>query len=194
MFEIKKRYDFDIEVKRSKFLATLVPVGLLDVTLAKLKEEHPKARHFIVAWRKLNEFNQTVEYSTDDGEPKGTSGKPTLNVLRGSELINTAVIIVRYFGGIKLGTGGLVRAYGDAAKAVIEAAELHPFESKYPLCVAVQYTHHNKLEHFLESLDVLIEDKQYDVSTVTLKLKVTREQEEKIQTYQIQQQIFHIEK
>ena len=62
------------------------------------------------AYRHLNEFEQIVENSSDDGEPKGTSGKPNLAVLAGNELINTAVIIVRYFGGIKLGTGGLVRA------------------------------------------------------------------------------------
>ena len=84
--------------------------------------KHPKARHHVYAYRYLNEYEQIVENSSDDGEPKGTSGKPSLHVLAGHELINTAVIIVRYFGGIKLGTGGLVRAYSDAVNSVINNA------------------------------------------------------------------------
>jgi len=76
-----------------------------------LKIEHPKARHIVYAYRELNEFNQIIENSSDDGEPKGSSGVPVLNVLRGEEFINVAILVVRYFGGIKLGIGGLVRAY-----------------------------------------------------------------------------------
>ncbi|MGN8592033.1 UNVERIFIED_CONTAM: YigZ family protein, partial [Campylobacter jejuni] len=78
--------------------------------------------------RTLNEYNQIIEDKSDDGEPKGTSGIPSLNVLRGYDLVNTAVITVRYFGGTKLGTGGLVRAYSDAANAAINNASLLTFE------------------------------------------------------------------
>jgi len=102
MVDISVESSCDIEVKQSKFLSFILPITLLDKRLEALKSQHPKARHFIVAWRKLNEFEQILEYSTDDGEPKGTSGRPVLNVLRGVELINSAVIIVRYFGGTKL--------------------------------------------------------------------------------------------
>jgi len=69
-----------------------------------LRESHPKARHIVYAYRELNEFEQIVENSSDDGEPKGSSGVPVLNVLRGEDFINVAILVVRYFGGIKLGT------------------------------------------------------------------------------------------
>lgn len=105
---IKQHFENTLEVKQSKFIAHLVPFTIYEQTLQHLKQQHPKARHFVTAFRYLNEFEQIVESSSDDGEPKGTSGKPSLMVLQGKEIINTAVIVVRYFGGTKLGTGGLV--------------------------------------------------------------------------------------
>ena len=84
-----------LEVKQSKFIAHLIPYSLYQKTLDDLKQEHPKARHFVVASRYINEFDQIVEHCSDDGEPKGTSGKPTLAVLAGQGLINSAFIIVR---------------------------------------------------------------------------------------------------
>ncbi len=76
------------------------------------------------AIRYLNEYNQIVENSSDDGEPKGCAGVPALNILRGKDLINCAVLIVRYFGGIKLGTGGMARAYALSVKEVIEISDI----------------------------------------------------------------------
>ena len=78
--------------------------------------------------RYINEFDQIVENQTDDGEPKGSAGKPSLDVLRGAELVNTALITVRYFGGIKLGIGGMVRAYGGAVNEVISQSNLVKYE------------------------------------------------------------------
>lgn len=117
-----------IEIKGSKFIAHLMPIGMFESEMVRLRAEHPKAVHWVSASRSLNEFDQIVESSSDDGEPKGTSGKPTLAVLQGHELINAAIITVRYFGGTKLGPGGLVRAYADAANAAYANAELLPYE------------------------------------------------------------------
>ncbi|ECC1850868.1 YigZ family protein, partial [Campylobacter jejuni] len=103
------------------------------------------------AYRVLNDFNQIVEDKSDDGEPKGTSGMPTLNVLRGYDLINAALITVRYFGGIKLGTGGLVRAYSDAANAVINNSSLLSFELKKNISIAIDLKNLNRFEHFLKT-------------------------------------------
>ena len=114
MYFIQDTYTKILEIKQSKFIAYLLPYNRYQKTLEELKQEHPKARHFVVAYRYLNEYGQIVEYSSDDGEPKGTSGKPTLMVIQGADLINSAIITIRYFGGTKLGTGGLVRAYSDA--------------------------------------------------------------------------------
>ena len=86
-----------LEIKKSKFIVSLFPYADFNQVMERLKHEHPKARHHVYAYRFLNEFEQIVENSSDDGEPKGTSGRPSLTVLAGHELINSAVIIVRYF-------------------------------------------------------------------------------------------------
>ena len=107
----------------SRFLAHLVPLGEFEAQLKNLVESHKKAVHFVRATRKINEFSQIVESSSDDGEPKGSSGVPTLNVLRGKGLVNCGAIVVRYFGGKLLGVGGLVRAYSNATLLAVENAE-----------------------------------------------------------------------
>lgn len=151
-----------LEVKQSKFIAHLVPYALYDATLNRLKEEHPKARHFVVAWRYINEYDQVVEHCSDDGEPKGTSGKPTLAVLAGHELINTAVIIVRYFGGTKLGTGGLVRAYSDACNAVIQHSELLVYVKRCQYVFSVAYSDISLIEYRLQESRIDVQTKVFD--------------------------------
>jgi uncharacterized YigZ family protein len=116
-----------------------------------LKQEHPKARHFVYAYRYLNEFDQIVENCSDDGEPKGTSGKPSLKVLNGAEIINTAVIIVRYFGGIRLGTGGLVKAYSDAVNKVCENSIFLIYEKLETKVLKLKYNQLGQIEYLLNS-------------------------------------------
>lgn len=136
-----------IEIKGSKFIAFLMPISEYEEQMSYLRSIHPKAVHFVSATRSLNEFDQIVEYSGDDGEPKGTSGKPTLSVLQGHELINAAVITVRYFGGTKLGPGGLVRAYAEAANAAYAQAELLPYEKLYTQRFSCEYTNVSMVEY-----------------------------------------------
>ena len=148
--------------KQSKFIAHLMPYSMYREVLEALKVEHPKARHFVTAFRYINEFDQVVEGSSDDGEPKGTSGKPTLAVLKGNELINAGVITVRYFGGTKLGTGGLVRAYSDATNMAIDAAELIPYQKEETLRVSCAYTDIGKVSYLLENLGIKVIEKEFD--------------------------------
>lgn len=157
-----------LEVKQSKFIAHLVPYELFAQTLAALQEEHPKARHFVVAWRYMNEFDQIVEHCSDDGEPKGTSGRPTLAVLSGNGLINTAVIIVRYFGGTKLGTGGLVRAYSDACNLVIKNSELLDYVKLDAYTFHVIYTDLSLIEYRLDELGIRACEKEFDENGVII--------------------------
>jgi putative IMPACT (imprinted ancient) family translation regulator len=110
----------------------------------------------------LNEYDQVVEYSGDDGEPKGTSGKPTLSVLQGHELINAAIITVRYFGGTKLGPGGLVRAYAQAANAAFAAAELITYEKHFRHTIACEYTNISIVEYEALQHKVHIVSKTFD--------------------------------
>ena len=154
MKTIEKEISAAQEIKKSSFIAYLAPLASFEALRARLRRQHPKARHIVWAYRALNEPGQIVENSSDDGEPKSTAGAPCLNALRGAELINAAVLVVRYFGGIKLGTGGLVRAYASSANAAIEAAAssgtLTDFFLKRRCAFFVPFAAVAKFEHFLK--------------------------------------------
>ena len=162
MYFIKKEYENTLEVKQSKFIAHLIPYNEYETLLQKLKQQHPKARHFVTAYRYLNEYEQVVEHSSDDGEPSGTSGKPSLMVLQGRELINSAVIVVRYFGGTKLGTGGLVRAYSDAVNLVIEKAELHEYKKELSKKIIFDYSDVRFIDYECQEFDITVIQKEFD--------------------------------
>lgn len=163
------------EEKKSKFIAYLVPYVSFDEVMNKLRDEHPKARHFVYAYRYLNEFEQIVENSSDDGEPKGTSGKPSLAVLGGNEMINTAVIIVRYFGGVKLGTGGLVRAYGDSVNEVIKISKLYEYKKLIYKTLICDYNELSIVEYLLNQNDITIKSKEF-LTNISLKIELTQNQ------------------
>ncbi len=145
MKTIEKEISAAQEIKKSSFIAYLAPLANFEALRAQLRRQHPKARHIVWAYRALGEFEQIVENSSDDGEPKSTAGAPCLNALRGVSLINAAVLVVRYFGGIKLGTGGLVRAYASSANAAIVAATDAAEQVEFVPFAAVA-----KFEHFLK--------------------------------------------
>jgi len=163
---IKEHTTTTLEVKQSKFIAHLVPYTLYEETLQNLKIEHPKARHFVTAFRYLNEYDQIVEHSSDDGEPSGTSGKPSLMVLQGQGCINTAVIIVRYFGGTKLGTGGLVRAYSDAVNMVIEDAVFCEYKKEITKTVEFEYGDLRYIDYACIEFNIVVLDKVFDSKVV----------------------------
>lgn len=156
---IKDHSTQTLEIKQSKFISHVVPYSLYKQTLQELKQLHPKARHFVVAYRYLNKFKQIVEHSSDDGEPKGTSGKPTLMVLQGKNIINSAIVTVRYFGGTKLGTGGLVRAYSDATNLVLESAKSEEYKEEIFLTIIFEYAQIRKVEYECSVLEIIIADK-----------------------------------
>ncbi len=175
MYFVKEESNQTLEEKKSKFIAHLCPYKDFEKVMLRLRQEHPKARHFVYAYRFLNEYEQVVENCSDDGEPKGTSGKPSLNVLAGNELINSAVIIIRYFGGIKLGTGGLVRAYSDAVNLVINNSELMKYEKLEKLILQCNYNLLSKVEYILNNLNISIINKEF-TTDVILTLELTAEQ------------------
>jgi uncharacterized YigZ family protein len=112
----------EIKVLNSRFIATIAPIFTVDEAkafIARIRAEFTDASHNVPAFL-VGHGNSVVAHCHDDGEPAGTAGKPALAVLQGSGLGDVAVVVTRYFGGTKLGTGGLVRAYGDAVRAVLE--------------------------------------------------------------------------
>jgi len=171
---IKEEYEDTLEVKQSKFIAHLTPYTRYETLLQKLKQQHPKARHFVTAYRYLNEYEQIVEHSSDDGEPTGTSGKPSLMVLQGQELINTAIIIVRYFGGTKLGTGGLVRAYSDAVNLVIKKADLYEYKKELTKNIIFDYSDVRFIDYECKKFNIIISQKEFD-SKVSYKIIASEE-------------------
>jgi uncharacterized YigZ family protein len=164
-----------IEIKGSKFIAHLMPISMFENEMERLRELHPKAVHWVSASRSLNEFDQIVESSSDDGEPKGTSGKPTLSVLQGHELINAAIITVRYFGGTKLGPGGLVRAYADAANAAYAQAELLPYEKLFLQNIECNYSNISMVEYETAQKNIRVLSKEFGVKGVIFEIEGTEE-------------------
>ncbi len=109
---------YTLEVKKSKFIAYYYKLDNLEeinAILTELKKEHKKAKHLPYAYKIQNQIKKS-----DDKEPSGTAGMPILNIIEKNNLDNTLIVVVRYFGGIKLGAGGLIRAYGNASKEVIK--------------------------------------------------------------------------
>jgi len=164
------------EVKKSLFISYLLPYSLFKSQLEKLKQEHPKATHIIWAFRRLNEHGQTVEGSHDDGEPKGAAATPTLNVLRGENLINTALITVRYFGGTKLGIGGMIRAYTASAKEVVAASELLVFEPKEIYKFKTPYSLTKRYEHYFSKHNIDYHDRIFETDFVLWRVSLSQKE------------------
>lgn len=176
---VNQSYHTQIEVKKSVFIAHICPFMLFKDTLYALKQEHPKAVHFVYAYRHFNTLNQIIEDKSDDGEPKGTSALPCLHILRGNELINTAVIVVRYFGGIKLGTGGLVRAYSSAVNAVIAQAIVLEFEVKKKINLSLNLSLYARIEHYLLKNKIEF-DKEFKTDKVCISVQVSEDEKKNL--------------
>ena len=172
---VQKEFSYTYEEKKSKFIAFLMPYKMFNEVMTQLRDNHPKARHFVYAYRYLNEFDQVVENSSDDGEPKGTSGKPSLAVLAGNELINTAVIIIRYFGGVKLGTGGLVRAYSASVNEVINISEFKEYKKLEIKTLECEYSDFSQLEYLLNQENINIKSKDFSTKVI-LDIELTEEE------------------
>ncbi|SME97806.1 IMPACT family protein [Pseudobacteriovorax antillogorgiicola] len=138
--------------KNSRFIGFGSPCANQDEFnqfLQDLKSEYRDASHHTFAYH-IRDHGTAQIRASDDGEPSGTAGKPILNHLQGNRLINTAIVVVRYFGGIKLGAGGLVRAYGNCAREVIQAAQIEPYIEQVPIAFSLAYDQQRHLEYCLE--------------------------------------------
>lgn len=183
MQTVTQVFSATFEEKKSTFIAYLCPIDTFLTLHVRLKNEHPKAAHIVWAKRFFNEFRQIVENNSDDGEPKGTSGPPVLNVLRGFELVDVGVLIVRYFGGIKLGTGGLVRAYGNSVKEVIAVSTLMPFAFKETLCFCTPYGLIPRFEHYCTTKMLKIIDRTFDEKGAVWKMELSEAQKEEFLSF-----------
>jgi uncharacterized YigZ family protein len=146
-----------IEVKHSRFHAFALPHAQMDAMLARCHRQHAKANHYCTAARWVDEARMVHESAKDDGEPGGTAGRPMLRELQGGDWVNAGVIVVRYFGGTKLGTGGLARAYGSATRAALGAMAPMPFEFVSRTVIDIPF-------NALDSVERLIKDRRLAVA------------------------------
>lgn len=142
----------ELKVSNSRFIATIAPVFSVDEAkafVARIKQEFADASHNVPAFV-VGYGNAVTAHCNDDGEPSGTAGRPILAVLQGSGLGDAAIVVTRYFGGTKLGTGGLVRAYGDAARAVLEIAPRAEKVPTHTVMLTLPYTYFERIKLLLD--------------------------------------------
>ncbi len=153
-----------IEIKKSRFIAVLAPVASRREAMAVLAETRarwPAATHY--CWALLAGPDSGAN---DDGEPGGTAGRPMLNVLQHKKLANVIAIVVRYYGGIKLGAGGLVRAYSQAVSEAVARAEPVPIVARAELRLALDYPLENRVRHACQQLGIEIAAADYGARLV----------------------------
>lgn len=162
-------------VKGSKFIAAVLPVSNEEEAreqLTRIRKKYHDATHNCYAWR----IHPENEKSSDDGEPAGSAGKPILQVLKGSGLTNTLVVVTRYFGGTKLGIGGLVRAYGEATSMALAETKT---VTLYPLLVlscAVSFRESQSVYQTVNRFpDVKISGEEYDGNGAIFSLRMKEE-------------------
>ena len=153
----------EIVEKKSKFICNLVKVQSQEDAEKKIKEIKKKyfdARHNCVAYR-VYEDERIIEKASDDGEPSGTAGGPMLNILKNQNLGNVLAVVTRYFGGILLGTGGLVRAYSDATIKAIENAKKVKKILGQSMSVILEYQYFDTFKYYCQKNDINIVDIKY---------------------------------
>lgn len=153
----------EIIINKSRFIGYSMPIesekDALDF-IDKIKTEHRDATHNVYAYV-LGESNNIQKFS-DDGEPSGTAGIPVLEVIKKEDLRNVVVVVTRYFGGIKLGAGGLIRAYTKGAKIGLEAGIIVEKVLHHKLKVRISYSLYGMMENFLNTQGYIVDDIQYD--------------------------------
>ena len=161
----------ELEAKHSRFMGYLFPWAAFESTLVALREEHRKASHHVTAFRRMLPDDRVDEGARDDGEPAGTSGMPTLKVLIGANLVDAGIIIVRYFGGTKLGAGGLARAYSGTAMRALEAAELVPWHRIARQSVSCRFQDMSSLEQLIAAAELTVVSRNYSDTGVTIAIE-----------------------
>ena len=159
---LSKGAQAELVEKKSRFIATIRPVSSEEEAVAfieEMKKKYYDARHncstFVIGSK------GELTRSSDDGEPSGTAGRPMLEVLTGSGIRNIAAVVTRYFGGVLLGTGGLVRAYSGAVKMALEQCETITRRYGVQMLIKTDYNGVGKIQYLLGSKDVVIQDSVY---------------------------------
>ncbi len=171
----------EIRVVNSRFIATAAYTPAVEAAkdfIARMREEFADAAHNVFAYV-VGYGASVIAGMSDDGEPSGTAGRPALAVLRGNGLGDTCVVVTRYFGGTLLGTGGLVRAYGDATKAVLVELPRTEKVAQSTLTLSVPYALYEPVRLTIEAHGGTIEDQDFGVD-VTLLVRIALDQADRL--------------
>ena len=180
MITIKEHMQSEIVEKKSKFIANMYFVKSIEEAENRIKEtkkEYHDARHNCSCYRVIEE-GKIVEKQSDDGEPSGTAGGPMLNILQKKDLVNVVAIVTRYFGGILLGTGGLVRAYSDVTQKAIDEAEKSEIKLGVEYEVKVDYSNLEKLKYYARTNNINIINTEFQ-NDILCTLQIANEKEDK---------------
>lgn len=180
-FTIKENVTAEITEKKSKFIANMFYVENKEVAeniIKEIKKKYHNARHNCIAYRVI-EKGILLEKFSDDGEPSGTAGAPMLDIIRKNNLCNVLVVVTRYFGGILLGTGGLVRAYSNATiKAIENSKKVHKCEG-YEIELELDYNSLDIFKYYCKKKNINIINIDY-IDVIVCKIELKNEAKEKL--------------
>jgi uncharacterized YigZ family protein len=171
-----------ITVRNSRFIATGAPVFTVEEArafISEIKSEFSNASHNVSAFI-IGHGNSKISHCTDAGEPSGTAGRPVLSVLEGSGLGDIVVVITRYFGGIKLGTGGLVKAYSKVTKNLLSILPHAKKVRTHTLMIAISYPLYERILHLIERFHAELIEQEF-AGDVTLTFRIEASQTDSIQ-------------
>ena len=185
MKTVEKETIIEFEEKKSKFIGYIKPVSTVEEAekfIDSIKEMHPNATHNVPLYRVVENGQEYFKYN-DDGEPANTAGKPMAEILNILDVYNVAIVATRYFGGIKLGAGGLIRNYAKTAKIAVNEAGITDHKEKSLFIIDYDYEYTGEMESFLNAhkkeYEIEITEKNY-ANRVTMKIKANSEIEEKL--------------
>ena len=185
MKTVLKETIIEFEEKKSKFIGYIKPVSSVNEAekfIKSVRELHPDATHNVPLYRVMENGQEYFKYN-DDGEPTNTAGKPMAEILNILDIYNVAIVATRYFGGIKLGAGGLIRNYAKTAKLAVNEAEIIEYTEKSVFILDYDYENTSEIEMFLNANEqkygIEIQEKNYS-DRVTLKMKANSSIEEKL--------------
>ena len=160
MKTIKENYEHEIIIKNSKFICYLIKIDSKDISevLNEIKKLHPKATHHCYGY-----IYDEIKKASDDNEPSGTAGLPILNVLEKENLNHILAVVVRYFGGIKLGAGGLVRAYTKSVTETLKIAEYQELIEGLKISLEFNYNEEKNIDYILRNSKIIKKDYQDNI-------------------------------
>jgi len=178
---IKENVETEITEKKSKFIANIFyvqTIGEAEEYLNIIKKKHYDAKHHCFAYSIMTSEG-IINRSSDDGEPSGTAGAPILNIINKNELINVLVVVTRYFGGILLGTGGLVKAYSESTLKALDIADYIEEQRGYEYNIELNYTEFEKFKFYCNKNNINIVETQYN-EKIMCKIELNNDEKEKI--------------